>query len=159
MAFFKDEIAVDRSLNELMSELSAMTIEPDRRNYGQKVVFRGYIWQYDFKIELNTFYYNSFGSQAIGQVQPTGDNKCIVDLSIGPDPLVIVFTCIWNLLLLMALITVSISEFSESIDDGIEALLLFVPFIAIDALFLRCFLYSNFKKLKAKMLDFLAQKP
>lgn len=133
-----------------------MTVKPDRRNYDRKGVFRGYIWRYDFKIELNTFYYNSFGSQAIGQVQPIGDNKCIIELSIGPDPLVIVFTCIWNLFLLVALITVSISEFSDSVDDGIEALMLFVPFIALDAMFLRDFLFSNYKKLKTKMLGFLA---
>lgn len=156
MAFFQNEIVVNRSFKELLSELSAMTVKPDRRNYDRKGVFRGYIWQYDFKIELNTIYYNSFGSQAIGQVQPIGDNKCIVELSIGPDPLVIVFFCLWNLGLLVALITVSISEFSDSVDDGIEALMLFVPFIAIDALFSRYFLYSNYKKLKTKMLDFLA---
>lgn len=156
MAFFQNEIVVNRSFKELLSELSAMTVKPDRRNYDRKGVFRGYIWQYDFKIELNTFYYNSFGSQAIGQVQPIGDNKCIIELSIGPDPLVIVFTCIWNLFLLVALITVSISEFSDSVNDGIEALMLFVPFIALDAVFLRYFLFSNYKKLKTKMLGFLA---
>ena len=111
MAFFQNEIVVNRSFKELLSELSAMTVKPDRRNYDRKGVFRGYIWQYDFKIELNTFYYNSFGSQAIGQVQPIGDNKCIIELSIRPDPLVIVFTCIWNLFLLVALITVCIYVF------------------------------------------------
>lgn len=155
-AFFKKDIVVNRSCDELLSMLSASTIlSCDRMNYGKKGEFRGNVWQNGFRIALNTYYWNSFESQAVGYVEPFGGNKCTVHLSIGPHPLVLIIMCAWNLGLLMALIAVSISSFSEDISKGFAVMLLFLPFIAADVLFLRFALYSNYKKLKVRILDIL----
>ena len=155
-AFFKKDIIVNRSCDKLLSELSALTIiSCDRTNYGKKGEFRGNVWHNGFSIALNTYYWNSFESQAVGYVEPLGDNKCTVHLSIGPHPLVMILMCVWNIGLLVALIAVSISTFSDGISKGITSMLLFMPFIAADVLFLRFALYSNYKKLKARMLGLL----
>lgn len=155
-AFFKKDIMVNSSCDELLSELSALTmISCDRMNYGKKGEFRGNVWHNGFRIALNTYYWNSFESQAVGYVEPFGDNKCTVHLNIGPHPLILIFMCAWNLGLLVALITVSVSTFSNGISNGVAAMLLFLPFIAADVLFLRFALYSNYKKLKVRMLGFL----
>lgn len=66
-----------------------------------------------------------------------------------------IIMCAWNLGLLVALIAVSISSFSEDISKGFAVMLLFLPFIAADVLFLRFALYSNYKKLKIRILDIL----
>ena len=124
-------------------------------NYGKKGEFRGNIWQNGFRIALNTYYWNSFESQAVGYVEPFDGNRCTVHLSIGPHPLVLIIMCAWNLGLLVALIAVSISSFSEDISKGFAVMLLFLPFIAADVLFLRFALYSNYKKLKVRILDIL----
>jgi lipoprotein len=154
--FFKNNIVVNRSCDEILSMLSASTIlSCDRMNYGKKGEFRGNVWQNGFRIALNTYYWNSFESQAVGYVEPFGDNKCTVHLSIGPRLLVLIIMCAWNIGLLVALIAVSISSFSEDISKGFAAMLLFLPFIAADVLFLRFSLYSNYKKLKVRILDIL----
>lgn len=155
-AFFKKDIVVNRSCDELLSELSSLTIiSCDRMNYGKKGEFRGNVWQNGFRIALNTCYWNSFESQAVGYVEPLGDNKCMIRLSIGPHTFVLVIMCFWNLGLLVALIAASISTFYEGISKCIATILLFVPFIVADILFLRLALYSNYKKLKARILDIL----
>lgn len=156
VVFFKKDIIVNRSCDEFLSELSASTIiSCDRMNYGKEGEFRGNVWQNGFRIALNTYYWNSFESQAVGYVEPFGGNKCTVHLSIGPHPLVLIIMCAWNLGLLVALIAVSISSFSEDISKGFAAMLLFLPFIVADVLFLRFALYSNYKKLKGRILDIL----
>ena len=124
-------------------------------NYGKKGEFRGNIWQNGFRIALNTYNWNSFESQAVGYVEPFDGNRCTVHLSIGPHPLVLIIMYAWNLGLLVALIAVSISSFSEDIFKGFAVMLLFLPFIAADVLFLRFALYSNYKKLKVRILDIL----
>lgn len=124
-------------------------------NYGKNGEFRGNVWHNGFRIALNTYYWNSFESQAVGYVEPFGDNKCKVRLSIGPHPLVLIIMFFWNLGLLTALIAVSLSAFSDGISKGFAAMLLFLPFIAADVLFLRFALYSNYKKLKVRILDIL----
>lgn len=156
VAFFRKEILVHRSCDELLSELSALTIiSCDRMNYGKKGEFRGNVWQNGFRIALNTYYWNSFESQAAGYVEPFGDNKCKVRLSIGPHTLVLIVMFFWNIGLLTALIAVSMSAFSDGISKGFAVMLLFLPFIAADILFLRFALYSNYKKLKTRILGFL----
>lgn len=153
--FFKNDIVVNLSCDELLSELSASTIiSCDRMNYGKKGEFRGNVWKNGFRIALNTYYWNSFESQAVGYVEPFGDNKCMIRLSIGPQPFVLVIMCFWNLGLLVALIAASISIFSDGVSNGFAAILLLVPFIVADILFLHL-LYSNYKKLKARMLGIL----
>lgn len=155
-AFFKKEIVVNRSCDELLSELSAATIiSCDRTNYGKKGEFRGNVWHNGFRIALNTYYWNSFESQATGYVIPLDDTQCTVHLSIGPHPLVLVVMCFWNIGLLVALIATSLSAFSNGIPRGIATMLLFLPFIAADVLFLRFALYSNYKKLKSRILEIL----
>lgn len=124
-------------------------------NYGKKGEFRGNVWQNGFRIALNTYYWNSFESQAVGYVEPFDGNRCTVHLSIGPHPLVLIIMCAWNFGLLVALIAVYISSFSEDISKGFAVMLLFLPFIAADVLFLRFALYSNYKKLKVRILDIL----
>ncbi|WP_301026068.1 hypothetical protein [Muribaculum sp.] len=151
---FKKDIVVNRSCDELLSELSALTIiSCDRKNYGKKGEFRGNVWQNGFRIALNNYYWNSFESQAVGYVEALDVRQCIVHLSIGPNPLVLVVMCFWNLCFLVALIAASISAFSVNTSKGFAALILFLPFIAVDVLFLRYALYSNYKKLKVRLLE------
>lgn len=155
-AFFKKDIVVNRSCYRLLSELSASTIiSCDRMNYGKKGEFRGNVWQNGFSIALNTYYWNSFESRADGHVEPLGHDKCMVHLSIGPHLIILFLMCIWNLGLLAAFIAVSISSFSDGISKGFISVLLFLPFIAADVFFLRFALYSNYKKLKYRMLGLL----
>lgn len=155
-AFFKNNIVVNRSCDKLLSELSASTIiSCDRMNYGKKGEFRGNVWQNGFRIALNTYYWNSFESQAIGYIQPHGENKCVVHLSIGPHTLVLIIMCFWNLGILAGLIAASISAFSDGTSKGFAAMLLFLPFIVADVLFLRYALYSNYKRLKFQLLELL----
>lgn len=154
--FFKKDLIVNRSCAEFLSELSASTIiSCDRMNYGKKGEFRGNVWQNGFRIALNTYYWSSFESQAVGYVKPFGDNKCMIRLSIGPHPFALVIMCFWNLGLLVALIAASISTFSYGMSKFIATILLFIPFIVADILFLRLALYSNYKKLKVRILNFL----
>lgn len=155
-AFFKKNMVVNRSCDELLSELSVSTIiSCDRMNYGKKGEFRGNVWQNGFRVALNTYYWNSFESQAVGYVYPHGDNKCVVHLSIGPHPFVVILMCFFNFGLLVALIAASISAFFDDTTKSFASMLLFLPFIAADVLFLRFALYSNYKKLKKRMLELL----
>lgn len=154
--FFKKDLVVNRSCDELLSELSASTIiSCDRMNYGKKGEFRGSVWNNGFRIALNTYYWNSFESQASGSVESYGDSQCVVHLSIGIHPLVLIIMCLWNLGLIAALIAAAVSAFSDGTSKGFAIILLFIPFIAADVLFLRFALYSNYKKMKIKMLEYL----
>ena len=156
VAFFKKNMVVNRNCDKLLSELSASTIiSYDSMNYGKKGEFRGNVWQNGFRIALNTFYWNSFESQSVVYVEPFGDNKCIIRLSIGPHPFVVILMCFWNFGLLVALIAASISAFFDGTTKSFTSMLLFLPFIAADVLFLRFALYSNYKKLKKRMLELL----
>lgn len=156
--FYEQDVRVNRNINDLLSELAATTISPlDRRNYGRNGEFRGDIWYNGFNLALNTFYRNSFASEATGIIQPVDQDKCVVHLKVGPRPFVLVFMCIWNFGLLMALIAVSKLLISGEFGGNYAVLLLFVPFIIADFVFLRFALYSNYKKLKARMLDLLSR--
>lgn len=157
--FFKREIVVNRSCEELLSELSAKTINLwDIGNYGKKGEFRGDVWQNGFRIALNTSFWNSFESIAEGRVEPSGDRQCIVSLTIGPGMSRLIVMCFWNLVILVTFVTVSASAFSDGIAKGFATMLIFVPFIAVDVVFLRYCLYANYKKVKEKILDFLVYK-
>lgn len=156
IAFFKCDIVVNRTKDELFSFISASTvILCDRMNYGKKGEFRGMVWQDGFRIALNTVYLNSFASDALGSVQPIGDNKCLVHLKVGLSLLVLSLMTVWNAGLLFALIVVLPSCFAEGIAEGVATLLIFTPFVLIDFLFLRFALYVNYKKLKKRMLEIL----
>ncbi len=156
ITFFKHDIVVNRSKDELLSFISASTvISCDRMNYGKKGEFRGMVWQDGFRIALNTFYLNSFASDAHGAVQPIVNNKCLVHLKIGMSLLVLSLMAVWNVGLFFALIVVLPSCFAEGIAEGAATLLIFTPFVLIDFLFLRFALYSNYQKLKKRMLEIL----
>ena len=156
ITFFKRDIVVNRSKDELLSFISASTvISCDRMNYGKKGEFRGLVWQDGFRIALNTVYLNSFASDALGAVQPIGDNKCLVHLKVGLSLLVLSLMTVWNAGLLFALIVVLPSCFANGVAEGAATLLIFFPFILIDFLFLRFALYGNYKKLKRRMLEIL----
>ena len=156
ITFFKRDIVVNRSRDELLSFISASTIiSCDRMNYGKKGEFRGMVWQNGFRIALNTYYLNSFASDAVGTVQPTENNKCLVHLEIGMSGFVLLLMAAWNVGLIFALIVVSSSCFDDGIAKGFATLLLFIPFVLIDFLFLRFALYGNYKKLKKRMLEIL----
>ena len=148
---------VDRSREELLEFISASTIIPcDRKNYGKIGEFRGSVWQNGFQIALNTGYFNSFESEALCYVDHLNDDQCIVHCKIGINPLVLTLMCIWNFGLVVALIGASIKVASyNGIATRIAAMLVFLPFISMDFIFLRFALYSNYKKLKRRMLDIL----
>lgn len=156
--FFKNDIVINRRCDELLSELSALTItSSDRMNYGKEGEFRGVIWNNGFKIALNTHYWNSFESQATGYVEPLGNKQCVVHLNIGINPLILVLMCLWNLGLLVAIIAASISVFSDGTSSDFIAMLLFLPFIIVNVVFLRFAIYSNYKKLKDRIFDLLTK--
>lgn len=156
ITFFKRDIVVNMGMGELLSFISANTIiSSDRMNYGKKCEFRGTVWQNGFRIALNTYYLNSFASDAVGTVQPTEDDKCLVHLKIGTSELVLVLMILWNVWLLFALIVVLPSCFANRIIEGAATLLIFIPFVLIDFLFIRFALYSNYQKLKKRMLEIL----
>lgn len=77
ITFFKHNIVVNRSKDELLSFISASNvISCDRMNYGKKDEFRGSVWRNGFRIALNTYYVNSFASDAVGIVEQVGKDKC-----------------------------------------------------------------------------------
>lgn len=159
--FFKKDFVVNRSCDDFLSELSATTIAyHGKRTYSETGEFYGKVWQNGFKIALNTSslntpYWNSFASWAVGYVAPIGKNKCMVHISIGPKTLPLIFMIYWNLCLLFALIITAISLFSNSASQGLSIMLIFVPFIAVDIFFLRFALCSSYKRIKAKMFTIL----
>ena len=156
IAFFKRDIVVNVSRDELLSFISSTTIiSCDRTNYGKKGEFRGIVWQNGFRIALNTYYFNSFASDAIGNIQPTEDDKCLVHLKIGMSELVLIIMILWNVGLFFALIVVLPSCFAKGIAEGAATLLIFTPFVLVDFLFIRFALYSNYQKIKKRMLEIL----
>lgn len=157
IAFFKRDIVVNVSRDELLSFISSTTIiSCDRTNYGKKGEFRGTVWQNGFRIALNTYYFNSFASDAVGIMEPYGENKSLVHLKIGMSELVLIIMILWNIGLFFALIVVLLSCFASGIAEGAATLLIFSPFILIDFLFIRFALYSNYLKLKKRMLEILS---
>lgn len=156
ITFFKRDIVVNRSKDELLSFISASTvISCDRMNYGKKGEFRGIVWQNGFRIALNTYYFNSFASDAVGIMEHYGEDKSLVHLEIGMSELVLILMILWNVGLFFALIVVLPSCFAEGIAEGAATLLIFTPFVLIDFLFLRLALYVNYKELKKRMLEIL----
>lgn len=124
-------------------------------NYGKRGEFRGSVWQSGFRIALNTSYMNSFESQAAGWVEPYGDSHCVVHLTIGPPALALVVMLFWNMGLAVALAAALVAAFSSGTPRGFAALLLFLPFIAVDVVFIRFLLCSSYRKLKARILGLL----
>ena len=156
ITFFKHDIVVNRSKDELLSFISASNvISCDRMNYGKKDEFRGSVWRNGFRIALNTYYVNSFASDAVGIVEQVGKDKCRVHLAVGMSEFVLVMMAVWNIGLFFALIVVLPSCFASGIAEGAATLLIFSPFILIDFLFIRFALYSNYLKLKKRMLEIL----
>lgn len=101
ITFFKHDIVVNRSKDELLSFISASTvISCDRMNYGKKGEFRGSVWRNGFRIALNTYYVNSFASDAVGIVEQVGKDKCRVHLAVGMSEFVLVMMAVWNMGLL-----------------------------------------------------------
>ena len=68
---------------------------------------------------------------------------------------VLVMMAVWNMGLLFIFMLVLSSCFTNGIAVGIAKLLIFIPFVLIDFLFLRFALYANYKKLKKRMLEIL----
>ena len=108
ITFFKHDIVVNRSKDELLSFISASTvISCDRMNYGKKDEFRGSVWRNGFRIALNTYYVNSFASDAVGIVEQVGKDKCRVHLAVGMSEFVLVMMAVWNMGLLFIFMLVS----------------------------------------------------
>lgn len=156
MVFFRQVLTVNCNKEKLISTVASSTIDvTDTTSYGRAAEFRGEVWPDGFQVSLNTAYYNSFESHASAYVKSLGNNKCEVYLEIGVNVLIMILMGIWNVGVLVGLVVAAISVFSSGDLAELEWMLVFVPFIAADVLFLRFALYSNYKKLKYRILEFL----
>lgn len=158
--FYEQDVRVNRSSEQLRSQLSATTINPSNIwSYGKIGIFRGTIKSNSFKLELNTPRSNSFAWEANGTIQAVDDNQCAVNLKFGMRTFGLVFFLLCNLPLLIPILYLPIQAILGRYSGDYATLLLMeLLLIAIEFSLLYFGLFYNYKKLKTKILDFLSHK-